>query len=295
MEIRKAAVIGAGVMGGGIAAQIANAGIPVVLLDRAADGPNRRAIVEGALDRLLKAEPAAFMSKANARRITLGTVEDDLGLIADADWIVEVVLEERRPAAPQPDHLVPVVDDAVDHGLDARVEPGHVAAARQDPDPHGEVLTRLASGLRAHERIEQGDASRSRDRDGLPVVPGVLDADTATRRAEQATDVVGDLREEVAGIVLAVHAVRDAAPVRVDQSADQLPWEARDDLLLPGFEHDSPLVLPAGPVLREQERPALRTGDDLDRAVRHLVNRNAVVRHHRLHGRGTLGNDLRIA
>ena len=75
MEIRKAAVIGAGVMGGGIAAQIANAGIPVALLDRAADGPNRRAIVEGALDRLLKAEPAAFMSKANARRITLGTVE----------------------------------------------------------------------------------------------------------------------------------------------------------------------------------------------------------------------------
>ncbi|HEX6102170.1 MAG TPA: 3-hydroxyacyl-CoA dehydrogenase NAD-binding domain-containing protein, partial [Alphaproteobacteria bacterium] len=95
MEIRKAAVIGAGVMGGGIAAQIANAGIPVVLLDRAADGPNRRAIVEGALDRLLKAEPAAFMSKANARRLTLGTVEDDLGLIADADWIVEVVLEDR--------------------------------------------------------------------------------------------------------------------------------------------------------------------------------------------------------
>jgi 3-hydroxyacyl-CoA dehydrogenase len=95
MQIRKAAVIGAGVMGGGIAAQIANAGIPVVLLDRAADGPNRRGIVEGALDRLLKAEPAAFMSKANARRITLGTVEDDLHLIADADWIVEVVLEDR--------------------------------------------------------------------------------------------------------------------------------------------------------------------------------------------------------
>ena len=95
MEIRKAAVIGAGVMGGGIAAQIANAGIPVVLLDRAAEGRNRRAIVEGALDRLLKAEPAAFMSKANARRITLGTVEDDFHLIGDADWIVEVVLEDR--------------------------------------------------------------------------------------------------------------------------------------------------------------------------------------------------------
>jgi 3-hydroxyacyl-CoA dehydrogenase len=95
MEIRKVAVIGAGVMGGGIAAQIANAGVPVVLLDRAGEGANRRAIVEGALDRLLKSEPAAFMSKANAKRITLGTVEDDLALIADADWIVEVVLEDR--------------------------------------------------------------------------------------------------------------------------------------------------------------------------------------------------------
>jgi 3-hydroxyacyl-CoA dehydrogenase len=95
MQIRKAAVVGAGVMGGGIAAQIANAGIPVVLLDRAAEGPNRRAIVEGALDRLLKAQPAAFMSKANAKLITPGTVEDDLHLIADADWIVEVVLEDR--------------------------------------------------------------------------------------------------------------------------------------------------------------------------------------------------------
>ena len=95
MEIRKAAVIGAGVMGGGIAAQIANAGIPVVLLDRAAEGSNRRAIVEGALARLIKSEPAAFMSKASAKLLTLGTVEDDLHLVADADWIVEAVLEDR--------------------------------------------------------------------------------------------------------------------------------------------------------------------------------------------------------
>ncbi len=95
MEIRKAAVIGAGVMGGGIAAQIANAGIPVVLLDRASDGPSRRTLVEGALDRLIKSEPAAFMSKANVKLVTLGTVEDDLHLIADADWIVEAVLEDR--------------------------------------------------------------------------------------------------------------------------------------------------------------------------------------------------------
>jgi len=66
LEIRKAAVIGAGVMGGGIAAHIANAGVPVLLLDRLADGPNRNAIAEGALKRLIDSEPAAFMTKAAA-------------------------------------------------------------------------------------------------------------------------------------------------------------------------------------------------------------------------------------
>ena len=54
--------------------------------------------------------------------------------------VVRIVLEQRRPAAAEPDHLVPLVRDAVDDGLDARVEARHVAASGQDSDPHSRPL-----------------------------------------------------------------------------------------------------------------------------------------------------------
>ena len=61
--IKKVCVIGSGVMGAGIAAQVANAGVPVLLLDiPAKDGANRNAIAEGAVAKMLKTEPAPFMS-----------------------------------------------------------------------------------------------------------------------------------------------------------------------------------------------------------------------------------------
>jgi 3-hydroxyacyl-CoA dehydrogenase len=93
-EINKVAVIGAGVMGAGIAAQVANAGIPVVLLDIVPNGAeNRNAIAEGAVARMLKADPAPFMGKAAAKLVTTGNTEDHLGLLAECDWIVEAVIE----------------------------------------------------------------------------------------------------------------------------------------------------------------------------------------------------------
>ncbi len=93
-EIKKAAVIGAGVMGAGIAAHITNAGIPCVLLDIVPkDGKNRNAIAEGAVAKLLKTDPAPFMSKRNAQMITPGNIEDNLDLLADCDWIIEAVIE----------------------------------------------------------------------------------------------------------------------------------------------------------------------------------------------------------
>jgi 3-hydroxyacyl-CoA dehydrogenase len=94
--IAKACVIGAGVMGSGIAAQIANAGIPVLLLDilpKDATPASRNAIAEGALARLQKTDPAPLMSPAAAKLITPGNIEDDLGQLADVDWVVEAVLE----------------------------------------------------------------------------------------------------------------------------------------------------------------------------------------------------------
>ena len=94
MAIQKAAVIGAGLMGGGIAAHIANAGHDVVLLDIVPDGArDRNALAEGAVARMLKTDPAPFMEKSDAKRITTGNIEDHLHLLSDADWIVEAVIE----------------------------------------------------------------------------------------------------------------------------------------------------------------------------------------------------------
>lgn len=93
-HIRKAGVLGAGTMGAGIAAQVANAGVPVLLLDVVPkDSANRNAIAEGAIAKLAKAEPAAFMSKRAARFVTAGNIEDDLGKLAECDWIIEAVVE----------------------------------------------------------------------------------------------------------------------------------------------------------------------------------------------------------
>jgi 3-hydroxyacyl-CoA dehydrogenase len=86
-EIKKVAVIGAGVMGAGIAAQVANAGVPVVLLDVVPDGAAK------AVERMLKTQPAPFMSPKAAKLITPGNTEKDLGLVADCDWIIEAIIE----------------------------------------------------------------------------------------------------------------------------------------------------------------------------------------------------------
>ncbi len=94
-EINKVAVLGAGVMGSGIAAQVANAGVPVVLLDIVPDGANdRNVIAKGAVAKMLKTSPAPLMNKRNAKLITPGNLEDDLELLSDCDWICEAVLEK---------------------------------------------------------------------------------------------------------------------------------------------------------------------------------------------------------
>lgn len=90
MDINKVAVIGAGVMGSGIAAQVANAGLPVVLLDIKVEGKD---LAQDAVNKMLKTEPASFMRKSNARLVTCGNLEDDLELLSDVDWIIEVVVE----------------------------------------------------------------------------------------------------------------------------------------------------------------------------------------------------------
>lgn len=93
-EIKKVAVIGAGVMGAGIAAQVANAETEVLLLDIVPEGlKNRNAISEGAVAKLIKNKPAALMHKKNAHFIKTGNTEDNLKDLKDCDWIIEAVIE----------------------------------------------------------------------------------------------------------------------------------------------------------------------------------------------------------
>jgi 3-hydroxyacyl-CoA dehydrogenase len=94
-DIKKVAVIGSGVMGSGIAAQIANAGVSVLLLDIVPkDAEDKNMLARGAVARMLKTDPAPFMHKRNAKLIECGNIDDDMDKLGECDWIVEVVLED---------------------------------------------------------------------------------------------------------------------------------------------------------------------------------------------------------
>jgi 3-hydroxyacyl-CoA dehydrogenase len=94
MLIRRAAVLGAGTMGSRIAAHLANAGIPVLLLDLAPKNESAQPLARGALDALAKSKPAALYSQAVAALITPGTFDADLPKLANCDWVIEAVAED---------------------------------------------------------------------------------------------------------------------------------------------------------------------------------------------------------
>ncbi|MGI8909558.1 MAG: 3-hydroxyacyl-CoA dehydrogenase/enoyl-CoA hydratase family protein [Rubrobacteraceae bacterium] len=96
-KIRRVAVLGAGTMGAAIAAHCANSGLDVDLLDIAPDDGDSNEVVEAGFDRMKKARPAALMSEAVAERIRIGNFEDDFERVADADWILEAIIEKLEP------------------------------------------------------------------------------------------------------------------------------------------------------------------------------------------------------
>ena len=142
-RIDTAAVIGSGVMGGGIAALLANVGINVYLLDVAPaelnekesakgltleDPAVRNRIVSAGLNRVTKAAPPVLFTPGYANRIKAGNLEDDLGWISEADWIVEAVVE----------------DLVVKRDLMARLEkvrkPGAIISSNTSGIPIGEIV-----------------------------------------------------------------------------------------------------------------------------------------------------------
>src|SRR5437762_12327564 len=101
-RFQRVSVLGAGVMGSGIAAHLAGAGIDVFLLDivppdaalAAPGSKDRNAFARAGLDKALKNKPAAFFTTRDADRVRIGNFDDDLGEAAKADLVIEVVKED---------------------------------------------------------------------------------------------------------------------------------------------------------------------------------------------------------
>ena len=135
--IERVAVIGSGVMGGGIAAQLANAGASVLLLDVAAEeGADRSAVARGAVERLSKSRPPAFMHRGAARRIDIGNIDDDLARAGEADWIVEAVVERLD------------VKRDLYARLDAVRRPGAIVSSNTSTIPLARLVEGAPEGLR---------------------------------------------------------------------------------------------------------------------------------------------------
>jgi 3-hydroxyacyl-CoA dehydrogenase len=133
--VRRAAVLGAGTMGSRIAAHLANAGIPVLLLDLAPKaGSAERPLAHIALEALAKSKPAAFYDQASASLITPGNFDDDLAKLASCDWVIEAVAENLE----------------IKTALLARVLPNLAPKALLTTNTSGLPVGRIAQTLASH-------------------------------------------------------------------------------------------------------------------------------------------------
>ncbi len=133
--VRRAAVLGAGTMGSRIAAHLANAGIPVLLLDLPPKpGSAERPLANIALEALAKSKPAAFYDQASAALITPGNFDDDLPKLAQCDWVIEAVAENLE----------------IKTGLFARVLPNLAPKALLTTNTSGLPIGHIANALASH-------------------------------------------------------------------------------------------------------------------------------------------------
>ncbi len=152
-NVRKAAVLGAGTMGAGIAAHLANAGIPVLLLDIAPSeltpdeekrgltidsSEVRNRIVNGLFEAAKKLKPAPFMLGDNAKLIKTGNFTDDLVKLKECDLVIEAVVENLE----------------IKHKLVAEVEkhrkPGAVIASNTSGIPIDSIAEPFSDDFKKH-------------------------------------------------------------------------------------------------------------------------------------------------
>ncbi len=150
-EIRKAAVLGAGVMGASIAAHFANAGIECLLLDMVPPpSPDeydrkkneedasawRSSLAVSALDKLLRSKPAAFYTRENASLIRTGNFEDNLDWLREADWVVEAVVEDLQ------------IKQKLFARIEKQLKPGCIVSTNTSGLPVREIAAHFSPGLK---------------------------------------------------------------------------------------------------------------------------------------------------
>ncbi len=152
-RIKRAAVLGAGVMGGAIAAHLANAGVPTYLLDivpselteddrrkrLTRESPSfRNRLAARGLETALKTSPPAFFSARDVNLITIGNIEDHLGWLSEADWIVEAVAER------------PEIKQALFARIEAHRRPGSIVSSNTSGIPIRTLAEGRSQDFRQH-------------------------------------------------------------------------------------------------------------------------------------------------
>lgn len=146
-RIDKVGIVGAGTMGGGIAAHLANIGIPVVLLDIVPPDLSeaekqkpaaRNKIINTLYEHMTKARPANLARADRGALITLGNLEDDFEKLADCDWIIEVIIEQLAPK------------QALMERLESVRKPHAIVSSNTSGIPIGEIAEGRSDEFRAH-------------------------------------------------------------------------------------------------------------------------------------------------
>ncbi|HOO41811.1 MAG TPA: 3-hydroxyacyl-CoA dehydrogenase family protein, partial [Syntrophales bacterium] len=151
-EIRKAAVLGAGVMGAAIATHLTNAGIDCVLLDilppelteedrrkgwTEATPEWRNRFAAAGLAQALKAKPAAFYTKKNAARIRTGNFEDHLAWLKEVDWVIEAVVENLE------------IKRSLLSRIESHIKPTCIVSTNTSGLPVRDIVARVGSSLKS--------------------------------------------------------------------------------------------------------------------------------------------------
>jgi len=130
--MQRAVVIGSGTMGGGIAAHLANAGVPVYLLDVTQE------VVTASMERLKKSTPPAFFAPEAANLVTIGNLKDHLRWISEGDWVIEAIVENldvKRELVAQIDKLR---------------KPGSIVSSNTSGLPISHIAAKASPDFKAH-------------------------------------------------------------------------------------------------------------------------------------------------